>query len=154
MKLLFTTKEMSRVIDGYLETSLNLLPSFSCFFTLGSSDHSKRISGSSMLTIAKRSIPGPNAQPFHLDESTPNFSRTLPFTTQLPKTSNHLPPPAGGFVSISICSDGSVYGNVSGKILSLASGPNTARAMPRSAFSKSSNPITFLFLGAKYQPSI
>src|SRR3989344_773929 len=102
-----------------------------------------------MLTIANRSIPGPKAQPFHFEESTPNFSKTLLLTTPLPNTSSHVP-----FLSTSICKEGSVQGNVSGKIFNLAPEPNTSLAIARKATSKSSVPIIFLSLGTKYQPSI
>src|SRR3989338_3158572 len=149
MKLLSTTKEISRVIGGYLLTSTNFLPKRSCLVTLGSFDQNKRISGKSILKIASRSNPKPNAQPLYSEEFTPNLSKTLPFTTPLPKTSSHRPS-----FSISISRLGVVEGKTPSLKRYFTSPPKTARAILIRISCKSLVEIFCRSLGVRYQPSI
>ncbi len=140
---------MSRTTAGYLLTSLNLCPSFNCFFTRSSSLQRSLISGSSILMIAKRSSPNPNAQPLYFSGSTPKFWRTLPLTIPEPTTSTHFP-----FTSISSSTEGSVKGKVSSLKRYLISFPKIACAIFNKTSCKSVIVIILSSRLTKYQPSI
>ena len=94
-------KDMSRITGGNLETSLNLLPSTNCFFTLSSSDHKSRMSGRSMEAMAKRSSPNPKAQPLYPVK--PKLANTVSRGMPEPSISIHWP-----LISASISKLGSV----------------------------------------------